>query len=424
MKAGVRPVIFEKGSFVGGRMSSEELDGFIIEKAAYTFPEFHKNLTALLGEMNLDGSLVATSGTSSTFSCVTEYQIKIGSPSDFLRYKLLSLKNKKDMIQLFLRAQSLGKALDLSNPSAKSAELERRSAAEYLLTDYDEEILEKIAYPIFCEIFLGTPESNSELAFLATIKNLIRFKIFAFDKGMGLLPERLSQDLDVRLDTPVLEVRRNTGGRTPYELHVGGDSTATLPFDAVIFALPAPAVPALYPELPEPFREGLLRIRYAPSIVTALTLEKRYPGASMINNVLRKDLETLGTVVFDHHKCPDHVPDGKGLVTAILSEPASRKLFSASDDTIVGAVLPELAGLFPCLPDIVTNTRIYRWEYGAVQLGPGSVSRTYALRKALEEEFDDLYIAGDGLYKSSLEISYNTGVKAARHVLRKLSVVR
>src|SRR4030042_4452724 len=102
MKAGLKPVIFEKEAFVGGRMSSEELDGFIIEKAAYTFPEFHKNLTALLGEMDLDRSLVQTGGTSSTFARRTEYQIKIGSPGDFLRYKLLSLKNKKDMIQLFL----------------------------------------------------------------------------------------------------------------------------------------------------------------------------------------------------------------------------------------------------------------------------------------------------------------------------------
>jgi hypothetical protein len=55
--------------------------------------------------------------------------------------------------------------LDLNNPSAKTSELEKRSAAEYLLTDYDEEILEKIAYPIFCEIFLGTPESNSNSRF-------------------------------------------------------------------------------------------------------------------------------------------------------------------------------------------------------------------------------------------------------------------
>ncbi len=213
---------------------------------------------------------------------------------------------------------------------------------------------------------------------------------------------------------------RAARGSGPYELQVGGGSPTTLSFDAVIFAVPAPAVPALCPDLPKSFQEELRNITYAPSIVAAFTLEKRYPGASMINNVLRQDLKTVGTVVFDHHKSPDHVPPGKGLVTVILSEAGSRGLYSAPDDSIVGAVRLELDGLFPGLPETISNTRVYRWEYGAIQLGPGRVSRTHTLRKALEEQFDDLFIAGDGLYKSSLEISHNTGVKAANHVLKKL----
>jgi protoporphyrinogen oxidase len=108
------------------------------------------------------------------------------------------------------------------------------------------------------------------------------------------------------------------------------------------------------------------------------------------------------------------------LVTAILSEPASRALFAESDDTIVKSVLQELDALFPRLSEGLITTRVYRWEYGAVQLGNGAVLRSHALRTALEEQFDDLYIAGDGLHKSSLEISHNTGIKAANHILRKV----
>ena len=95
------------------------------------------------------------------------------------------LKNKKDMVKLFLYAQSLRKALRLGKPTPKTFELERDSAADYLLKNYDEQILERIAYPIFCEIFLGVPENNSKLALLATIRNLMRFKIFAFDDGIS-----------------------------------------------------------------------------------------------------------------------------------------------------------------------------------------------------------------------------------------------
>ena len=95
-------------------MSSETVDGFLFEKAAYTFPEFHVNLTRCITELGMADSMVKTPGTSSTFIGTNEYRIKIGSPTDFLTYKLLSLRNKKDMLKLFLYAQSLGNALTLA----------------------------------------------------------------------------------------------------------------------------------------------------------------------------------------------------------------------------------------------------------------------------------------------------------------------
>ncbi len=117
MKAGFKPVIFEKESFIGGRMSSDRVDGFTIDKGAYTFPEFHKNLRRFVESLGMGNNLIQTPGTSSTFSQGKEYQIKIGSVIDFLKYKLISTKSKKDMIKLFLYAQSLGKALDIGQPT-------------------------------------------------------------------------------------------------------------------------------------------------------------------------------------------------------------------------------------------------------------------------------------------------------------------
>lgn len=417
-RAGHHTVIFEKNSFVGGRMSSEVVDGFIVEKAAYTYPEFHRNLTKFLGDLGAGNALIKTPGTSSTFAGGREYQIKIGSPKDFLTYKLLSLRNKKDMIKLFLYAQSLGSSLNLAEPTARTFELERESSADYLHAHYDEDLLELIAYPIFCEIFLGTPEGNSKLAFLSTIKNLTRFKIFSFEHGIGTLPERLAATLDVRLATPVIEVRRVAGPDT-YEIFVRGDRSETQSFDAVVVAVPAPMVPLLCPDLPVEVRTRFQEIVYAPSIVAAFGLDKVHEGTSMICNLVRKDFKTLGTVVFDRHKGVTHVPDGKDLITAILCEDASRALFHAPDEAVERAALAEINSLYPGLSEEVLFSRVYRWEHGAVQLPSGSVSRSYSLRKALEEQYDNLIFAGDGLYKSSLEVSFNSGVKAAERLIGK-----
>lgn len=418
-RAGFKPVILEKESFVGGRMSSELVDGFVVEKAAYTFPEFHRSLTSFLHEMGMEHALVQTPGTSSTFIRGKEYQIKIGSPTDFLRYKLLSVKNKKDMVKLFLYAKSMGKHLNLVRPSEKSFELERVSTAEYLLRDYDEEILEYVADPMFCEIFLGRPENNSKLAFLATISNLARFKIFSFDTGMGMLPERMMRDLDVRLDSPVTSIRSKARGE-PYEVNVGGHRPESFHCDGIIFAIPSPLVPTICDELPETVKEILSQVPYAPSIVTAFAVDKTYPGTSLINNLARKDFDVVGTVVFDHHKGPNHVPEGKELVTAVLREQASRTLLEESEERIVNAALKDLDALFPGLSNTVRFSRVYRWEFGAVQLPPGSLFKHYSARKHLEAQFDDLSFAGDGLYKSSLEVSFNSGISAARHIIKNL----
>ena len=63
MRAGFNPIIFERESFAGGRMSSDHVDGFIIDKGAYSFPECHKNLGRFAAELSLEKSLLQTPGT-------------------------------------------------------------------------------------------------------------------------------------------------------------------------------------------------------------------------------------------------------------------------------------------------------------------------------------------------------------------------
>ena len=340
---------------------------------------------------------------------------------DFLTYKLLTGRNKRDMVKLFLYAQSLGKALDIGRPTSKTFDLERQSAAEYLLESFDEEILEKIAYPIFSEVFLGVPEQNSKLAFLATIKNLTTFKIFAFTEGMGVVPEQMMRELDVRLNSPVVKIAP-ASREGLYEIHVGGENPRSYLAEGVILAVPLPLVINIVEGLPEDLADGFRSVRYAPSIVTALAVDREYPATSMINNLLRKDDGVIATVIFDHHKSPHRTPKGKSLVTAILCESASRMLFAEPDGKITEAVLGDVDKRYHGFADKLIFSKVYRWPHGAVQLMPGSVRQQHELRKMLAELRGNLLFAGDGLYKSSLEISFNTGVEAANRIMERLGL--
>ena len=414
-------VVLEKESFVGGRMSSEVADGFTIDKAAYTFPEYHTNLTTFLAELGMKSALVRTAGTSRTYARGKAYEVKIGSPADFLKYKLLSLKNKKDMVKLFLYAQALGSALNMAEPTQKTFELEKERASDYILENYDSEILEHVAWPIFCEILLGNPEENSKVPFLATLKNLSWFKIFSFSRGMGMLPERLGADLEVRLNSPV-NVVKSASGSGGYEVEIGGDHPEKLVFDGVIFSVPSPLIPEMLVGLSPRAKRLLQEIPYSKSIVTAFAVDRTYDDTAMINNLSRDTFKTVGTIVFDNHKGPNRVPEGKELVTAILCEKASSALMDEPEDKVISSVIQEIDPLFPGFSDRLIFSRVYRWPYGAVQFPPGAILRHDEARRVLDQEFQRICFAGDGLHKTSLEVSFNTGVRAANRVVKELAV--
>jgi len=418
MKAGFKPVILEKEPFVGGRMSSEIVGDFVVDKGAYTLSEFHRSTIQMIREIGIAESLQETSGTSSTFSGGKEYQIKIGSPVDFLKYKLLSMKNKRDMVNLFLYAVSLGKSLNLNKPTEKTFELEEESAAEYLLREYDDQILEYIAYPIFCEIFLGTPENNSKAALLATIRNLTKFKIFSLDQGLGMLPERLSKALNVKLNSPAVHIRP-LADQGPYQVDLGGDSRESLIFDIIIFAIPPAAILEVFEDLSVEVKAGFKQVQYAPSVVVSMAIDQPSPNTSFINNLLRKDFRVLGNLVFDHHKGIGHVPPGKSLATTILSESASRALLDSPEEVINRQVMEELDRLFHGFPRKVLFSRIYRWQYGVVQLRPGALRQQGLTRKLLEDCFHHLYFIGDGLYRSSIEVQVYTALNVANQIIEK-----
>lgn len=418
-KAGLSPVVFEAEEFVGGRSSSEEVDGFIIDKAAYTWPEFHRRLTAFLDQLGLQDDLVPTPGTSSTWRGGREFAVKIGSPRDFLGYKLVSFRDKLAMIRLYLSAAARGRDLNLAAPTARSFRLERETAAAFLERKYGRNILEDIAYPICAEIFLGTPETNSRLAFLATLKNLAWFKIFSLRAGMGAVAERMAEGLDVRPASPVRRVTPlSTAG--PYQVEVGGERPASYEFEAVILAVPAPLVPKIFQACAPALTIYFANVEYAPSIVVALALDRRRPNTSFINNLLRRDHRVLATLTFDLHKGPRRCPPDKGLATAVLSAAASQDLMDAPDEKVVAEVLGETDRSWPGFSGDLLFSRVYRWEHGAIQLGPGSIQRRHQAAREMDQGQGNVFFAGDGVLKSSLEIAFNSGVRAAENLLARL----
>jgi oxygen-dependent protoporphyrinogen oxidase len=410
---GLDPVVFEAAAQAGGRAGSERLGPFVVDRGAYTVPEFHRAFIGLVREAGLARDLEATPGTSSVFFKGREHRLKFGSVRDLSAFRLLSLRGAADLARLLVRARFAHRA-SARSPS-QAASLERETAAAFLRRSYGEELLEKVAYPMVSELFLGEPEGLSAATFLSMLRMPLRFRIYALRHGTGSVIDALCRELDVRLRTPVTRVTGDPA-RGPFRVETGGRPPSSFSFDRVVLAVPPPLVPALVPACPEPIARSLSAVRYSTSLVVALGLDRRPAAGSMINALLRREFPTVATVVLDHLKGPARVPEGRGLITAILTEPASTELFGAPEERIVRTVCDEIAGLWPEARTGLSFSRVFRWRYGGVQRPPGSLAESREMRQSLERWSSRLVVAGDGLFQASLETAVKTGHRAAERV--------
>lgn len=416
VRAGLKPVVFEREAFVGGRTHSYEKDGFVMDTGAYTIPEFHKNFLALVDDLGLSGDLAVAPGNSIIYKEGRAHRMEIGTPVDFMQLKLLPFKSKVRLVKIFMHAVALGKHLDLNRPDARTFQLEQESAAEYLLRKDSGDLLTHIAWPVFSELFLGNPENNSKAAFLATIRKLVRFKIFCLNSGMGAVALKLAEKMTVRADTPVISVGQNRADGA-WRVDWGGASPGSGYFDHVVFALPPPLIPDIYTSL-APLAADLCRgVVYEPCLVVALALKKPPAGSAMICAMLREEFPNVASVIFDHLKGPGRVPQGKGLLTAILSADASRKFYKAGDSRIIASVLDELNSLWPELQDDLLFAKVFRWQQAAVQLPEGALKAQVRLRELLKTEHAQLHFIGDGYFRASMEIGVVSGYRAADAIL-------
>ena len=416
VRAGLQPVVFESEAFAGGRTHAHEKDGFVMDMGAYTIPEFHKKFLLLVDELGLSGDFVEAPGNSVIYKEGRPHPMEIGTPVDFMRLKLLPFKSKAGLVKIFMRAVSLGKHLDLNRPDDKTFQLEQESAAEYLLRNGREDLLTHIAWPVFSELFLGNPEKNSKAAFLATIRKLVRFKIFCFNSGMGTVARKLAEKMTVRFNTPVVRVNRNMADGA-WRVDWGGESPGSGHFDHIVFALPTPLVPDIYTSLSSLATDLCRGVVYEPCLVVALALKKPPAGSAMICAMLREEFPNVATVIFDHLKGPGRVPPGKGLLTAILSADASRKFHKNGDGRIRAVVLEELSSLWPELQDDLLFAKVFRWQQAAVQLPEGALRAQVRLRDLLKKEHGQLHFIGDGYFRASMEIGVVTGYGAADRIL-------
>ncbi|MEO9383870.1 protoporphyrinogen oxidase [Chromobacterium phragmitis] len=299
------------------------------------------------------------------------------------------------------------------------------SLAAFCRGRFGQEVLDKLLEPFAGGVFAGDPE---ELSLAETLPKLAqaagqpaplwrglwrqrgaRARMCTLQGGLQQLPQRLAQDLDVRLGAPVTALRRDGAG---WRLRAGSGWEWA---DKVVLALPAgEAAELLHPLAPE-MADVCRRIPYAPLAVVSTLLdgdavERPLPGYGALHPGGEGAL-TLGHLTVSNiypHVCPD----GTRLVTSFIGGRRRRGVLNQSDDALLAGLNEELERLFGARGKPLAQ-HLVRWP----QALPQGTALQRRLRRAAEPwSGRGLYLCANWLDGASLPDCLRKGRRLARQL--------
>jgi phytoene dehydrogenase-like protein len=388
-QAGLDVVVLEAADAVGGRVRTDEVDGFLLDRGFQAlltaYPEAQRvlDLTALdLAEL-YPGALVRAEG---AFHRVAD---PFRRPFDALRSARAPVARLRDYRAVAqLRSRTRGKRVE--------ALLSRRetSAAELLgLLGLSDRLVERFFRPLLAGMLLD-PELESSSRMVDFLVSMVSSGHVALPaEGMEAIPRRLASELSrdsVRLEAPV---ERLEGGAV---LLASGER---LEGRAVVVATDGAEAARLVAEISAPAWRGTTCLYFAadePPVEGPL-LVLNGEGAGPVNHLC-----VLSQVA------PSYAPEGAALVSA--------NVLGVGGEAIERAVLDQLRSWFGEGVESWRHLRTYEIERALPAVTPPALEpkdRAVRLRAGL-------YVCGDHRETPSIQGALVSGRRAAQALVEEL----
>jgi oxygen-dependent protoporphyrinogen oxidase len=406
--------VLEAEPVAGGRMRSERLGEFVVDRGAQFIASGYHNLLALAAELGLTESVRPL--TRSDNAILRDGALHAGdydSLPAFLRSRLLSWGARARLPALLLDVWRHRRGLDPLHPE-RAARLDGEDLHSYLQRRVGEEAATWLVEPALSATFDSDPEDLSGAFALLALRFVLRgFRLLAFEGGTGRLSSSLAAGLDVRCSCAVRSVETDAGGARVRFL-AEGKAEQELRADAVVVAVPGSLVAGLCPGLLPAERAFFAGVRFGRGAIVHLALAR--PPASLLGYGVAfprpEGLDLYGLAV-DHHK-PGAAPPGRGLLNAALTAGAAARTGDASDADVVDLVVESLART-PVGRLQPIDAAVHRWDPMLPQFGAGYLSRLAAFLTRAERT-PRLAFAGDYLIGPYTEAALTSGLRAAAEI--------
>ncbi|SEI85336.1 Protoporphyrinogen oxidase [Cyclobacterium xiamenense] len=383
-KAGYYPVILEAQGQVGGRVQTDEVNGYLLDRGFQVlltaYPEIHRYLD--LDKLELkkfkSGAIVFRPG--ATFAIHDPMR----DPLKGLAMAFSQVGTLLDKLRLYRLTKVLkAKSTDLIFSSAQSSTLDYLRSA-----GFSKRIIENFFAPFFTGIFLETSLSTSSRMFEFVFKMFAEGFASVPAKGMGQITRQLFEQLNhsqVRFNTPVAGVKKN-------QILLADGNTITA--DKIIIATAHGKLTG-HPE--EAFHQ-----------VTNLyfTLQQSFIGKPMIG-LVTDDKFLINNLVFMTDVSPEYAADGR----ALLSVSVVKNVAGIENlEELIALELEVLSGISASYFQHVKTFSI-----------PRALPHIDDVKNWIPPQhaklYDHVYLAGDHLLNGSINAAMTSGRLAAEALI-------
>lgn len=385
---GIRVVLLEADDEVGGRVRTDRVDGFLLDRGfqvlltAYPEVQGVLDLKALRLGSFAPGAMIRTRG---RFARVAD---PIRRPREAVRTLLAGVATPRDVLSLLRLSRRVRRGDPLALLEGTSNQMLGALHAE----GFSERMIEQFFRPFFGGVLLDRELRASSRALEFFFRMFAESDATLPENGMGAIPAQLAKQLTpktLRVRTRVAQLNSSS-----VTLDTGGRIGAS----AVVVATAARAAAKLVPGLAVPESNPACCLQFdvprAPAVADFLVLDGM--GEGPVNELC------VPSAV-----APSYAPIGRALVSASVLAPIPRE-----DDAVEVAARRQLTGWFG---SEVSSWRLLRIDRipDALPSQPPGPSEPFGHRAQLQ---DGLFLCGDYRDLASLQGAMASGRRAAEEV--------
>lgn len=435
--ADLQYTLFESGQRLGGCLSSDLVEGCLVEAGPDSFLTEKPWALTLCQELGIDDQLIGSNDSHRKTYIVVHNRLIV--MPDGLMFMVPTRLVPTALSPLFSLSTKIRMAQELLHPPRPMRDDE--TVAQLVERHFGTEVVDRLADPLLSGVYGGDAGKLSARAVLPRFVemeekygSLSRAMLAAHKKmaevrksqpprplftslrdGMQQMVDAIIARLNpesIRLRQHVLRIYPENGGWR-LSIEMAGEEQ----YDSVILATPANVAGALLDGVDRELARNLLDITYSSSVTVTLGYYKQQlanlpPGFGFL--VPRSEGRRMLACTFVHNKFPHRAPKDKGILRCFLGGARDEAVLSLSDEEMLQTVRRELRDIVK-LDGPPIFARVYRWREAMAQYEPGHIGRVAEIEKRVAE-LPGLALAGNAYHGIGVPDCIRSGMEAANNM--------